>query len=358
MELVRHGSVDDLIADKLINLNDPWNNPSDHVAIADNIAGRIAEFFSAKPRDVIFDAAQSTRLGLTAEIMRMRSEIVGLKDQTSRLERSLAEKQRDDKRPSKNLDTQMKSPELVYYLNRHYKSVPGFSSLLSARVNAELLLWQRGQNISGSVAELGVYLGRSAIALALATDSPDRFLAMDKFVWPNNALERFQAFARKFGVSEDRLVSLAADARDVTPQQLLSAVEGHAFRFFHVDGDHAPEGLRKDLELVCEIMTKEGVLCLDDMLHPLYPELPVVVHRFLRNTDFRVFGIVDREDAVAATKYLLCRSHLVDKYQQALRAMFPDLIFPGDAEFENSRAVILSLDSAVIPYYQKLNAQE
>jgi predicted O-methyltransferase YrrM len=148
-----------------------------------------------------------------------------------------------------------------------------------------LLLWQSENGISGDAAEIGVFLGRSAIALALALQPHDRFLAIDKFTWPDNALVRFQNYARRYGVVERALVCKAIDTTALSSESFVRETGIGKLRYFHIDGDHSPSVLRHDLSLAVTSMVDRGVICLDDMLHPLYPELQVVVNGFLRDHD-------------------------------------------------------------------------
>ena len=93
------------------------------------------------------------------------------------------------------------------------------------------------------------------------------------------------------------------------------------------------------------------------LLHPLYPELQVIVHNFMRaNPDWRVFCVVDREDIIAAAKYLLCNAANVDRFKEVVRGLFQQYVFSGHAEFFNSNAIILSLDTPLIPYYHAVNS--
>jgi hypothetical protein len=82
---------------------------------------------------------------------------------------------------------------------------------------------------------------------------------------------------------------------------------------------------------------------LDDMLHPGYPTLALTVHAFLdANPDWRVLAIVDREDIVGASKYLLCRRPAVGGYAAWLRGAFPAYVWPMAADFVTYEALVLT----------------
>ena len=55
------------------------------------------------------------------------------------------------------------------------------------------------------------------------------------------------------------------------------------------------------------------------MLHPGYPLLVVAVYEWLeRHPDWRVLCVIDREDIVAAAKFVLCHKDVVPLFEQDL----------------------------------------
>jgi hypothetical protein len=245
---------------------------------------------------------------------------------------------------------------LADYLDLRYSSVPGFSSQFSARIMTGLILWQQSQGIEGDIGEIGVYQGRSMIALALAAAPKDKIVAVDTFAWPVDCLSRFLTNAKQFLVNQEALVPLAANSASLSSRDLINAGSGRRFRFLHIDGDHSPEALARDLTLAIAALTRDGVICLDDMLHPLYPELPIVVHSFLKSKrDLRVFCIIDRADIVAASKYLICNKSYFAKYSAAITELFKIYVFKYSAEFRHYRATIVSSEASVLASYEILN---
>jgi hypothetical protein len=239
------------------------------------------------------------------------------------------------------------------YLSRHYASVPGFSSLLSAEVAVALLDCQRRTGIGGHVGEIGVLMGRSFIALALAAGPRDLCLAIDDFGWPEHVRESFLRNCQTFGVDMTRLVTITANTTTLAPADIRARLSGGRLRYLHVDGGHTADVLRHDLALAREIMAPGGIICLDDMLHAQYPELGAVVGRHLEeNPELRVFCVVDRADLIAAAKFLICDNDYAERYQAALRTAFAAQVFPAPAEFAAGPALILSKDASLVPHYR------
>jgi hypothetical protein len=79
------------------------------------------------------------------------------------------------------------------------------------------------------------------------------------------------------------------------------------------------------------------------MLHPGYPTLALTVDAFLRkHPELRVFCVVDREDIVAAAKFMICREEHVAFYTDALVRAFPQYIWPLGADFVSYKALVLA----------------
>lgn len=225
-------------------------------------------------------------------------------------------------------------PAVDRYLESDFATIPGMSSHFAATICAHLLQRQAALGVSGGIAEIGAFEGRFFIALALGLRSGERGLAIDLFDWPDADVERrFRDNCARHGLGADGYVVLKADSRKLTADELRSACGGE-IRFFHIDGEHSDESLSADLALAHAVLHPKGILCLDDMLHPIYPFLVETVGRFLRaNPEMRLFCIVDREDVVAAAKFLICRADAVALYEEDLMQRFKavHLITGGDA---------------------------
>jgi hypothetical protein len=167
------------------------------------------------------------------------------------------------------------------YLEDGYLAVRGMSSPFAARIIVALLARQTASGVRGHVAEIGVFEGRLLIAMALTLADGERALAIDHFAWPDPGVRgRFEANLAAHGVPAGRVVVRQGDSRLLTPRRLIAALGGPV-RFFHVDGEHTAEHLAGDLRLAAAAAAPEGVVALDDMLHPGYPTLALTVHAFL-----------------------------------------------------------------------------
>ncbi len=222
------------------------------------------------------------------------------------------------------------------YLASGYTAVPGMSSRFAAGVCGHLVRRQTELGITGNIVEIGTFEGRFFIALALGLAPGEHAYGFDMFDWPDDGvLARFRGHCERHGVAPDRFTALQRDSGSVKPGIELATLIGDArVRFFHIDGDHGPESLAHDLALAHDALHPRGIICLDDMLHPEFPFLVVVVHDYLRaHPDMRLFCVIDREDIVAAAKFLICGAEAVPFYADDLMTSFREVqyIMGGDA---------------------------
>jgi predicted O-methyltransferase YrrM len=229
------------------------------------------------------------------------------------------------------------------FIEEGYDSVLGMSSRFAATICGHVMRRQTELGIGGHFLEIGTFEGRFFIAMALGLAGGERALGIDSFDWPDAGLyERFHANCAKYGLSRERYSALRTSTRGLASGEVAKMLGGPA-RFIHIDGDHAPESLRGDLDLVAPLLHENGIICLDDMLHPGYPLLVAVVRDWLRkHSDMRVLCIIDREDIVAAAKFLLCRADAVALYNDDLMTAFAEHHYTLGADFDGHLAVVLT----------------
>jgi predicted O-methyltransferase YrrM len=235
-------------------------------------------------------------------------------------------------------------PAVDRYLADGYLDVLGMSSRFAAAIVGATLRIQSENGISGHAAEIGTFEGRFFIALAHALSKGERAIGIDHFEWPDaGVIDRFKKNLARHGPDDDRTVVLKADSRKLKPDELLGYVPGHRIRLFHIDGEHTQDHLTKDLALAHATLAPKGVICLDDMLHPGYPTLALTVDAYLRaHAEMRVFCVIDREDIVAAAKFMICRADHAPFYVDALSRTFPQQVWPLGADFGTYQALVLA----------------
>jgi hypothetical protein len=240
-------------------------------------------------------------------------------------------------------------PATDRFLTDGYMKVPGFSSRFSASICGHLLRRQSEQGITGSIAEIGTYEGRFFIAMGLGLQSGEHAYGFDLFDWPgSDTLVKLLGHAKAHGLARDRFTPVSLHTGKLTPADFAKATGGKPLRFIHIDGDHTPEALTQDLALAHANLHPQGLICIDDMLHPAFPFLVVTVHAYLtRHPEMRLLCVLDREDIFGAPKFLLCHADAVSLYDTDLMATFKaqHLTIGGDAM--GHLCVVLSPDKRV-----------
>ena len=233
---------------------------------------------------------------------------------------------------------------LDHFLEAGYEEVKGMSSRFAAAITGHILKRQTALGISGDVAEIGAFKGRFYIAMMKAIQPGEHGLAIDVFNWPSDATyDEFMANCDRHGVNRAQSIVWKTDTREMSVADLAAKLGQRKVRFFHIDGDHSDICLSKDLELATAVMHEKGIICLDDMLHPGYPTLVATVMRYLeQHPEMRMVCVVDREDIVAAPKFMLCRADAVALYEDDLMATYPQFHYVLGADFGNHWCVVLT----------------
>jgi hypothetical protein len=242
------------------------------------------------------------------------------------------------------LDIASGHPAVDSYLAHSYERVRGMSSCFAAAICGHLIRRQSTLGIGGELVEIGTFEGRFFIAMALGLARGEKALGIDRFDWPDAGVEgRFVANCDAYGIARDRYASWKTDSRDISSGELREKLGDRPVRFVHIDGHHTRKCLTNDLELVTPVMHRAGIICVDDMLHPGYPILvSSVLEYFARHPEMRLLCIVDREDIVAAAKFLICRDDALPLYHQDLLSTFSRFHFKLNAEMETYVALVLT----------------
>jgi hypothetical protein len=235
-------------------------------------------------------------------------------------------------------------PAIDLYLAENYERVRGMSSRFAAAICGHLIRRQSETGTGGELVEIGTFEGRFFIAMAHGLAPGEKALGIDRFDWPDAGIEgRFHANCAAHGIGSDRYLSWKADSREITSAGLQERLGGRPVRFVHIDSHHSRECLTNDMELVTPLLHRNGIICLDDMLHPGYPMMvSAVLDYFARHPQMRLLCVVDREDIVAAPKFLICGVDALAFYEQDLLNAFSRFHFVLNADMETYFALVLT----------------
>ncbi len=235
-------------------------------------------------------------------------------------------------------------PAIDRYLTEQFDSVRGMSSRFSAAICGYLVARQSALGIAGDLVEIGTFEGRFFIALALGLRPGETAVGIDLFDWPNaGVLQRMLQHCAKAGLQRERFVAWKQHSRDLSEASLREKLPAGIARFVHIDGEHEYDSLTSDLELAHAVLHPSGIIAVDDMLHPGYPTLITAVIDYLaRHPEMCVMAILDREDIVAAAKFLICRKDATSLYEQDLMQVFARFHYTVGADVMDHFTLVLT----------------
>jgi Methyltransferase domain len=235
-------------------------------------------------------------------------------------------------------------PAIDRFLTDSYERVRGMSSRFAAAICGHLIRRQSALGVGGDLVEIGTFEGRFFIAMALGLAPGETAIGVDRFDWPDAGIEgRFLANCAAHGIARDRYVCWKADSREIGAAAMCEMLGGGAVRFAHIDSHHSRECLTNDLDLIHAVLHHDGIICLDDMLHPGYPMVVTAVFDWLaRHPEMRLLCVIDREDIVAAPKFLICREASRARYEPDLLSTFSRFHFTMNADMETYFALVLT----------------
>lgn len=227
------------------------------------------------------------------------------------------------------------------FIFQELRSVEGYIDPPDALVFKTLLQAQTKSALSGGIAEIGVYYGRSYFLLRKFAQSQEKVLGVDLFDLdpPQDGsldqYERLMENGRRLGFTMDRDLIIKGDSTRLTPDDITSRI-GPA-RFFSIDGGHHLHHVLADAKLAMEVIAPHGIIVFDDTFNPAWPEVTVGVADFLRTHGHSLvcFGM---------TKYktYVCHREFHSIYAQAI-AIDPDLqaLAHVETQFLGARVVRL-----------------
>jgi hypothetical protein len=130
------------------------------------------------------------------------------------------------------------------------------------------------QGLTGNTLEIGVYHGKSAIAVASLRAESGIFTAIDPF----DGLQSRDGSSSEVGMKAAFLANMAASfptlewARIIAePSATVRADALGAHTFCHIDGLHSAEGTYADLCLCADVTVPGGLVAIDDYFNQQFP---------------------------------------------------------------------------------------
>jgi hypothetical protein len=197
-------------------------------------------------------------------------------------------------------------PRTIRQLTKLLDQIQGFMWPEAMAMWDVLLDFQKTNKINGGILEIGVYYGKSATLLGLHCAEEEPLFLVD--LWDHGQEKTVRRLSRKDPQS-------ILDNSSVIAKHCGIAAWAGKFRWIHIDGDHTTQGVRTDLENCNTLLSKDGIICLDDFLNYGFPQVSAVTFKFLEDhpDDLKLF-------LCGYGKGYLCRPGEQDCYMEFLKA--------------------------------------
>ena len=157
-------------------------------------------------------------------------------------------------------------------------SVEGFFMEQAAITWDCLLNYQTNHNIKGNFLEIGVWKGKSAILSCLHANPEETCLLVDLIMF-----DEAQELLRNLHSNSNfyRCKSQNFWQNEANLHQFFSSC-----RWIHIDGAHSGSACFNDLQIANQLLSEEGIICMDDFFNPSYPQVTAAVFNFLYQFPF------------------------------------------------------------------------
>jgi hypothetical protein len=200
------------------------------------------------------------------------------------------------------------------YANQTMKSVPGWFYDQDAISFLAIDHLQQQQGISGALAEVGVYCGKSLGLLATFRRPDERVYGFDLYTGEASLERTKDTLRRAVGdltgvelVTADSLQMPAANLQQIMPEPV---------RFLHIDAGHEYHEALSDLRTFGAKVCACGVIAVDDYYDKDFPGVCAATNDFIRESGFVPFlaGLI---------KLYLCRAEQLESYIAGLLSLYP-----------------------------------
>jgi hypothetical protein len=177
-----------------------------------------------------------------------------------------------------------------------------------------LLAHQTAQGWTGDLLEIGVLRGKSASLMALHARPAETVVLVDPAL-RRQAVDLVHEAHPGQNVLVRRRSDEIVEHPDITSRR-------HRLRWIHIDGEHSGPAVTNDLSLAAELLSHEGIICLDDFLAPAYPQITRAAFAYLEhNPDLHLFLVGYRKGFIChrdmSMQYMsFVRDRLVPEYRR------------------------------------------
>jgi len=209
------------------------------------------------------------------------------------------------------------------YVFSDMHEIQGYLSPVDALTIAAVLSAQQDNGLTGGIAEIGVFYGRSFFLMQLVANGSDSCFAADLFDIRahrniDDQYDQFIKNGRKLGFAVNEEQIYVGDSKFLSADYIRERVG--SCRLFHIDGGHHWQHVAVDSQIAMNSMADHGVIVFDDFFNPEWPDVSLAAVDFLTSQrHLKPFAITNRKlyvskaDHVDAYQNWVCSSEFTTK---------------------------------------------
>jgi len=198
--------------------------------------------------------------------------------------------------------------QIEQYINGGHKGVEGWFYEIDMLLFYYLSVFQEERDISGSLCEVGVYIGKSLILLGLLKADKEKLFGVDIFL--DESEEQTKLNLGKYGL--DKICTLLKTDTSLCDSAWLEVNLDAPVRFLHIDAGHEYVEVYRDLLLFSDVVSDAGIIALDDYQDPEFPGIEAAMYKYCYE------GGMFTPFAMGQNKIYLCATHMASIYQKYL----------------------------------------
>jgi len=222
------------------------------------------------------------------------------------------------------------SQKLLNLYQQEFDSIEGWFYRSTIDILIKLDKLQRKKNITGNLAEIGVFHGKTFILLYLLSNPNEQVLAVDCFDMqqfnydnsgPGCKLNSFINNVKKYcDPLLSKLEIIQGDTTVLTAKDYLGKCKnGLPFRMFSIDGSHQALQTELDAENALKSLSIGGIIMVDDFFNYSWPGVSNGISKFLINhPEIKPFYI-------GFNKMLLTHKEFADEYRNHIKIFYEPL---------------------------------
>jgi predicted O-methyltransferase YrrM len=186
------------------------------------------------------------------------------------------------------------------------QQIPGWFLDESAAIWDIFLSRQMQTGVAGHVMEIGVYKGKSALLMAMHARQEEEVVLVDI-----DSLADAESIIKHLG--KENVHYLQMESFDLISTDLVSS-GGNKFRWISIDAEHTREAVHRDLGFANQLLSRDGIISMDDFFQPAYPQITAAVYEFLAQHAGQLTMIL-----CGYNKAYLCRPRAAQQYLDFIR---------------------------------------